>query len=289
MAAPTPGSTTQAPPGPPPDGPDGPGPGGPGDGSGPGGPAGRPRRLAPQPPRQAGVDRFDDAIVVTRTRAWIGLAACLLLVVGIIVWSTTTTVDTTIKTPGIALVNGTISGVISPAPGIITRLTVSADTPVHAGEVIGRVAVAGPSSKMALLVAPITGRVLSLDFSVGSIVHAGEPVANLSAVRGPLLVRMFISPVQAEEASVGQKATLTLPTGTTVTGRVTHVGQLPLTGPEVADAIGSQALAGLVAHGASFVAVNMRPGRGSAKLLTSGDVGSVTVVVGSQHPIDYVF
>ena len=39
--------------------------------------------VVPPPPRHTGSDRFDDAIEVTRTRAWIGLVCCLLLVLGV--------------------------------------------------------------------------------------------------------------------------------------------------------------------------------------------------------------
>jgi hypothetical protein len=264
MATPT-GSPTQTPPEPPP-----------------------PRRLAPQPPRQAGVDRFDDAIVVTRTRAWIGLAACLALVAGVVVWATTTTVDTTVKAPGIALVNGTISSVVSPASGTIVALSVGADEPVRARQVIGRIS--RPNNKTAPLVAPISGRILSLEASVGSTVHDGEAIANLTAEHGSLVVRMFVKPSQAEQASTGTLAILTLPTGQTVQGHVTHVGQLPLTETEVADAIGSPALAAIVASGNGFIAVTVTPmNNAAARQLGSGDVASVSLIVGSQHPISYVF
>ena len=247
-----------------------------------------PRQLAPQPPRQAGVDRFDDAIVVTRTRAWIGLAACLALVVGVVVWATTTTVDTTVKAPGVALVNGTISSVVSPASGTITSLSVGADDPVRDNQVIGRIS--GPNNKSVPLVAPIAGRILSLEASVGSAVRDGESVANLTAEHGPLVVRMFVSPSAADQASRGARAILTLPTGATVQGRVTHVGQLPLTEQEVAGAIGSPALAALLASGNGFIAVSVTPVNNSqARQLDSGDVASVSLIVGSQHPISYIF
>jgi biotin carboxyl carrier protein len=248
-----------------------------------------PRQLAPQPPRQAGVDRFDDAIVVTRTRAWIGLAACLALVVGVVVWATTTTVETTVKAPGVALVNGTISNVVSPASGTIISLSVSADDPVRAKEVIGRIADSGPSNATAALVAPISGRILSLQASVGSTVHDGEAVANLTAEHGPLVIRMFVQPAEAQQASRGTSAILTLPSGGTVPGHVTHVGQLPLTEQEIAEAIGSQALASLVASGNGLIAVTVTPGGGQARQLDSGDVVSVSLIVGSQHPISYIF
>jgi hypothetical protein len=56
----------------------------------------RSRDLTPVPPRQTGVDRFDEAIVVTRTRAWIGLAAALAMVVVVVVWALTAQVESTV-------------------------------------------------------------------------------------------------------------------------------------------------------------------------------------------------
>jgi biotin carboxyl carrier protein len=242
--------------------------------------------LAPEPPRQAGVDRFDDAIVVTRARAWIGLAACLALVLGVVVWATVATVDRTVSAPGIALVNGTITAVASPVTGTVVALYVTADTPVRESEVIGLVA--NSANKDSQLVAPISGRVISMEASVGSSIHQGETLASLTAVQGPLVIRMFLPPAQAQLVGRGMRAIMTLPGGPPVQGRITHIGQLPLTEHEVADAIGSPALAALVAPSDGVVSVTVTPTSGAAEL-DAGDEAAVSLIVGSQHPIGYVF
>src|SRR6476646_8097084 len=92
--------------------------------------------MEPRPSRQGGSDRFDEAIVVTRTRAWIGLACCLGLILGIVGWAVTTKVGVTVKGTGIALFNGSIATIASPATGTVQTMNVKVDDTVLAGEVV---------------------------------------------------------------------------------------------------------------------------------------------------------
>src|SRR4029077_520973 len=141
--------------------------------------------LEPRTPRQGGGDRFDDAIVVTRTRAWIGLACCLALILGVVVWATTTKVGVTVKGPGIALVNGAIATVPSPASGTVATMNIKVDDTVQAGQVIG--SVADFQNQVSNLVAPVAGRVLNVAGDVGSTVRLGADVVSITQTTGPLL------------------------------------------------------------------------------------------------------
>src|SRR3989442_3984778 len=124
--------------------------------------------LVPRPPRRTGSDRFDQAIAVTRTRAWIGLGCCLLLILGIVVWAATTEVGVTVKGPGIALVNGAIATVPSPVSGTVQAMNVDIDDNVQAAQVIG--SVADFQNQLSPLVAPVAGRVLNVAADVGATV-----------------------------------------------------------------------------------------------------------------------
>jgi multidrug efflux pump subunit AcrA (membrane-fusion protein) len=244
--------------------------------------------LVPERPRQTDVDRFDDAIVVTRTRAWIGLTACLVLVVGVVVWATTASVATTVKGPGVALTNGALAQVKSPAAGTVTSLAVSVDTRVQAGQVIGSVQPPAGSSTVPLL-APVAGQVVSIVPSVGSSVGQGELVVSLAQSTGPLEVRMFLSPSQAQQLRPGMTTLLSFPGEANVTGKVSQVGNLPVTQQELVSIVGSPALVGLLVPGSSAVPVTVEPqGRWSSSF-DGFDVAQATIIVGSRHPIDYVF
>jgi multidrug efflux pump subunit AcrA (membrane-fusion protein) len=246
-------------------------------------------RLAPQAPRQAGVERFDDAIVVTRTRAWIGLVACLALVVGVIVWATTTRVDTTVKGSGISLVNGAIASVSSPVDGTIKSVDVAVGDQVGPSQDL--VTVQATGGGVITVVAPINGRVLNLPEGQGATIHSGDAVVALAQQSGPLQVRMFIQPAKAQQVEVGTMAILAYPQGVTVKGTVTQIGQVPLTLHQISDSIGSPAIAALIASGDGLIPVWVTPSlpAGERAAFNNGDVAAVTLILGTKHPINYVF
>jgi biotin carboxyl carrier protein len=244
--------------------------------------------LVPRAPRQSGSDRFDDAIVVTRSRAWIGLACCLALILGIVAWAVTTEVGVTVEGPGIALVNGSIATVPSPASGTVQAMNVKVDDTVQAGQVIG--AVADFQNQISPLVAPVGGRVLNVAGDVGSTVRLGADVVSITQTTGPLLVRMFVTPEQAQEADMTTEAVLHFPEQPNVHGRVTAIGTLPMTRDQAADSIGSPALANLLVHATAVINITITPDASATAVghIDSGDVADVTLIVGTKRPIDYV-
>lgn len=246
------------------------------------------RGLIPGRPRQSGAERFDDAIVVTRTRAWIGLAACLALVVGVIVWATTASVDTTIKAPAVALPSGALAQVRSPAAGTVTSLDVTAGLRVESGQVIGSIQPEVNSNTIPLY-APVGGQILSVIPEVGSSVHQGDLVASLAQNLGPEEVRMFLSPSQAQQLRPGTRTLLSFPGERSVTGRVSQVGNLPITGEDLVSILGSSALVGLLVPSGSAVPVTVVPLEQQTAKFDGFDIAQATVIVGTHHPIDYVF
>jgi len=246
--------------------------------------------LAPTPPRESGGDRFDDAIVVTRTRAWIGLASCLVLILGVIVWAVTTEVGVTVKGPAVALVNGAIATVPSPASGTVQVMNVKVDDEVQASQVIGTVA--DSQNQVSSLVAPVGGRILNVAADVGATVRTGADVVSIAQTNGPLLIRMFVTPAQAQEADLHTEAILNFPEQPEIRGRVSDIGTLPLTDDQVADSIGSPALANLLVRSGAVVNITVTPADPASGPkhadIDSGDIGTVTLIVGTKRPIDYV-
>jgi multidrug efflux pump subunit AcrA (membrane-fusion protein) len=244
--------------------------------------------LVPRAQRSSGSDRFDDAIVVTRSRAWIGLACCLALILGIVAWAVTTEVGVTVDASGIALTNGAIATVSSPASGTVQAMNVKVDQAVQAGQVIG--SVADLQNKALALVAPVSGRVLNVAGDVGSTVRLGADVVSISQASGPLLVRMFVTPAEAQEADLTTEAVMHFPEQPDVRGRVTAIGTLPMTKEQAADSIGSPALANLLVHASSVINITVTPDESATQTahIDNGDVATVTLIVGTKRPIDYV-
>jgi multidrug efflux pump subunit AcrA (membrane-fusion protein) len=244
--------------------------------------------MEPRPLRQGGSDRFDEAIVVTRTRAWIGLACCLALILGIVGWAATTEVGVTVKGSGIALFNGSIATIASPATGTVQTMNVQVDDTVVAGQVIGTVV--DLQNQASSLVAPVSGRVLNVAGDVGSTVRLGADVVSITQASGPLLIRMFVSPDEAQEADLHTEAILSFPEQPDIHGHVTAIGTLPMTKDQAADSIGSPALANVLVRNSAVVNITVTPDPDGLKTATvdNGDVGTVTLIVGSKRPIDYV-
>jgi hypothetical protein len=167
-------------------------------------------------------------------------------------------------------------------------MNVKVDDTVQAGQVIG--AVADFQNQISPLVAPVGGRVLNVAGDVGSTVRLGADVVSITQTTGPLLVRMFVTPEQAQEADMTTEAVLHFPEQPNVHGRVTAIGTLPMTRDQAADSIGSPALANLLVHATAVINITITPDASATAVghIDSGDVADVTLIVGTKRPIDYV-
>jgi biotin carboxyl carrier protein len=244
--------------------------------------------LEPRPPRQAGSDRFDEAIVVTRTRAWIGLGCGVVLILGIVAWAVTTKVGVTVKGPGVVLVNGSIATIASPVTGTVQTMNVKVDDTVAAGDVIGTVT--DLQNHASALIAPVSGRILNVAGDVGSTVRFGADVVSITQESGPLLIRMFVAPDEAQQADLDTEAILSFPEQPDIHGQVTAIGTLPMTKEQAADSIGSPALANVLVHGDAVINITVTPDADGLKVaaIDGGDVGDITLIVGTNRPIDYI-
>lgn len=246
------------------------------------------RSLVPRRPRRAGVERFDDAIVVTRAQAWIGLLACLGLLGAVVVWACAATVNRTVTGSGVLLIKGTITRVASPAAGTLISWVAGPNQPLRESQPVGWVET--PAHRRVAVTAPISGKVLDLEVGPGAEVLAGQDVASVTPVSGPVAVYTFLPPSSAQLVRLGMRADVSFPTGQAVRGRVTLVGNLPLTEHQVANAIGSPELAGMLApNGAVTVAVTPDNFPAERAQAVAAHVASVSIIVSGEHPIGYIF
>lgn len=241
--------------------------------------------MAPEAARQAGIDRFDEPIVVIRAHAWIGLVACLVLAAGVVIWSAVANVADTIKADGVVLVNGSIVGVPSPVAGEVKSASVPRGAFVRAQQTVATVV--DPRGRTSRLLAPVAGYVLDLSNAVGSSVGADEVVVTMAQAKGPLRARVFLTPQQAQQVRPGTEAEVSAAGTGSFQGRVESVGKVPLDRDEVAGSLGSNALASLVASGKGLISVVIAPSEHVPSTDTA-DIVSVTLLVGSKHPIDAV-
>ncbi|MFL6719833.1 MAG: hypothetical protein ACJ8G3_26100, partial [Burkholderiaceae bacterium] len=86
-------------------------------------------------------DRLDEAMRITRPRAWVALAAILLILVSSLIWSIFGTLPASVEGQGIIIREGGTFNVVSFGTGVVTELTdLNLGDPVHRGQVLGRIA-----------------------------------------------------------------------------------------------------------------------------------------------------
>ncbi len=253
-------------------------------------------QLVPPRPARAGVDRVDDMIVVTRARAWIGLAIVVLLVAGLVVWALFAQVRITETAKAVALRNGAFSAVTSPVDGTVTEIRAPVSTKVSKGSVVA--VVTNTDGTSTALVSPSDGVVLSIRLGVGSVVRTGDVVVRIEQ-DGPIRIRLFPSLPTAEQIAVGDEALVQFDafgaTGPSVTGEVVSIDPVPMTRADVAASLGDAALADFVVSGGAVVDVEIRVDEDElAKLAPDAGqfrgavTATVTLILGSEHPIDFV-
>lgn len=249
----------------------------------------RSRNLTPSPPRQSGIDRFDEAIVVTRTRAWIGLAAALAMVAVVVAWASLAQVDETVESTGVALVNGSFTEIHNPVEGVITRTDVSVGDMVSVGQTVGTVAEANGTTVP--IVSRASGEVVRIN-AVGAHAEAERIFALIAQTNGPVVVRTFLPTSSALKLQDGTRVHMNFAHEGSIQGTVSEIGHVPLTAGEVADSLGapSEALAQVVgATDGEAISVEVTPGHTWSRAFDGIDYGSLTFIYGQQHPINYVF
>jgi HlyD family secretion protein len=86
-------------------------------------------------------DRLDEAMRITRPRAWVALMTILMILVSTVIWSVFGTLPASVEGQGIIIREGGTFNVVSFGTGVLTELTdFNVGDPVHHGQVLGRIA-----------------------------------------------------------------------------------------------------------------------------------------------------
>jgi HlyD family secretion protein len=86
-------------------------------------------------------DRLDEAMRITRPRAWVALAAILLIFITSLIWSIFGTLPASVEGQGIIIREGGTFNVVSFGTGVVTdMIDLNIGEPVHRGQVLGRIA-----------------------------------------------------------------------------------------------------------------------------------------------------
>ena len=86
-------------------------------------------------------DRLDEAMRITRPRAWVALGAILLILVSSLIWSIFGTLPASVEGQGIIIREGGTFNIVSFGTGVVTDLgDFNLGDPIHRGQVLGRIA-----------------------------------------------------------------------------------------------------------------------------------------------------
>lgn len=86
-------------------------------------------------------DRLDEAMRITRPRAWVALTTILMILVSTVIWSVFGTLPASVEGQGIIIREGGTFNVVSFGTGVLTELTsFNVGDPVRHGQVLGRIA-----------------------------------------------------------------------------------------------------------------------------------------------------
>jgi multidrug efflux pump subunit AcrA (membrane-fusion protein) len=248
-------------------------------------------------------DAYDTLIRVTRPPAWIALAALLVVIAAIAVWSVFGATRQTVDAPGIVVPPGGVRTVDAPAAGRVQRIEVGAGDRVRAGQPLATIA--GASGPVVVR-APAAGTVIQPAATVGADVAAGDTIVLTGSTSPRREVVAFAPFGESGRIEPGQRVELTSLTQaqdylSNVDGRVRAVTALPVSPGQIADAVGNPQLADqFAADGAVAMVTIALPQDAAGRVSMANDatdaggfgVGALvdtSVIVASKSPLSQVF
>jgi hypothetical protein len=253
--------------------------------------------------RLSSPEDLDRLVRVSRPGTWIALGGLLLVIAGVVLWATLTSITTTVSGLGYVLPEGGLIEASAARPGTVERIDVRAEQYVRAGDRVAslRLADGGELS----ISAPTAGHIGEILRSKGDFVPAGGEVAILVPPRR-LVVETFLPTADAKEAHVGDRVWVE-PTSAAASefgfarGRVARIASIPMPAAGIDSLLENPARVravnelGPVVH----VVVELLPAdtasglswtasRGPPEPVTLGTRAAVNVVTGERKPIDYV-
>jgi multidrug resistance efflux pump len=245
---------------------------------------------------------------VTSPKAWLALAALLVLLVTVVVWSLLGSVPTKVAAPVILLKTGGVKNVASTQAGQIERIYVSAGDTVAEGQVLATIAGLN-GGEVSQVVSPYTGYVLEVRVDEGNLIDLGTPLLNLELVGEDIKLEaiMYVPATEGKNIEPGMEVQIA-PSSVRqeeygfMVGRVTSVGKFPSTYQGMLRILGSdelvqtfagvgasiQVMVELVADSQTASGYQWSSADGPPVDLLSGTLGSANIVIGEQRPIEYV-
>jgi hypothetical protein len=258
--------------------------------------------------RLASPEQLDLLMKVTSPRSWLALGALGSLLVVAIVWSIVGRIPTEVSEPVILLKTGGVKNIVSTYEGQIIDFHVNAGDLVGQGQPIAEIVPLGQSESLEIL-SPYTGRILELKADTGNLVHQGSSLVSLEFVGEDIALEaiMYLSPADGKNVQPGMEVKIAPVTVRTeelgfLLGEVESVGAFPATYEGILRTLGSEELiqalvteqapievrVALLSDSTTASGYKWSSSTGPDFEVSSGTLGSATIVVDQQRPIDLI-
>lgn len=251
-------------------------------------------------------EHLDRMLSVTPPRRWVALAALLTAVAAAVVWSTVSTVPTTLSGIGYLVPQDGLRAVSVPASGALGPVDMSVGEHVVTGQRLGTVRV--ESGRVFAITAPDAGVVTETDAAPNEFVAQGSRLGLIEPVGFPLEIYAYVDSQVAADLHPGVIAHVLFGAGVGqqfgyAVGTVSSVGQFAVTRQRLAFILGDSSTVDSVLRLGSTneVQIALEPsattpsgfvwgsGEGPPRPLPAGISANVTFVLGQHHPISDVF
>jgi HlyD family secretion protein len=188
-------------------------------------------------------EALDERVRVVSVPRWIALVVALLLIVGLLAWSASKEVQTTIDAQGVISLPGGIPHVVAPLAGVVVTPPLSPGSSVAAGEVVSKLNTGRgqPVSVTALE----AGSINTAPVVLGSYVNAGDVLATIvpPGTHQPVFF-LFATESEASQIRTGMSAEVTPAASVSQASvllkcRVVSVQAIPDTASRIANVAGS--------------------------------------------------
>ncbi len=239
--------------------------------------------------RLSSPEQLDMLVQVTDVRGWLGLTAISLLLAMAIGWGIWGKIPSKINVPAIILSSNSIEEVQADVDGEIVKLYGQANEEITQGQLLAELTDAA-NNQLVQIYSNHAGRLLGFGIAEGSTIAKGDTIANILPVTdgtSPQQARLYVPYESSSTLAEGMVVTITPrnKTDISIEGKVSSIGQLPISPETIARELGSEALTAVLVTSSTpiEVIVTLEGTAGSP-----GVLADATILLSEVRPIDLV-
>ena len=237
-------------------------------------------------PQSTGPDRFDQLAQVVRPRLLLVIGVIVAVIAVAILWACTATITDDVTLTAAVTPETYFTEVTAPVSGSVANTDVRSGDEVTSGEAIATVT--APGGEKTVVRSPVNAVVAAVYATEGSTVESMDALVVLAPTNEDRVITAFPTASSATEIQDGQSLVATVPGCAALITTVSHVGALPLTKQAATERVGEAGVVDAIMPTETGVPVTAKVPASWCPSLKAGAMATMTVTVGSAHPISYV-